>query len=168
MANKEKVSEQLASSSLKYMDSSQGIFRTLRNTCGRRCLTIFRTAIEETKRCAGASKRKAFLLECAREGLTPRSLWFHLPGRFDSDFKLKWRVTLGMMRREISFLSGQIRSLMSDRDMRLECLRRIVEPPDLLSRVMEYIEVCSQRSSEREEEMLRRRLARLRGIYGRD
>ena len=72
-----------------------------------------------------------------------------------------------MIRRELSSLSSQMRVLVSSRDMRMECLSRLIPSSTLHARVADYVTVCEQRSGEREDILLQRRLGRLRVVFGR-
>lgn len=81
--------------------------------------------------------------------------------------RLKWKTTLSMIRQEVSSLSHRMQSLASTRDMRLECLSRMIPSSTLRKRVVDYIAVCKRRNGEHEEALLVRRLARLREIHGR-
>ena len=66
------------------------------------------------------------------------------------DQHLKWKTTLAMIRLELSSLSNWMRFL-SFRDMRIECLSRLIPSATLRTRVVDYITVCEQWSGERED-----------------
>ena len=146
--------------------SSRNIFQNLSDTCGKRCLVIYRQLLEETKRIEFQSERKRFLLRCVRQKLAPRSLWFRLPGRFEKNRNLKWKMTREMLRMEVSSLSRSLTNLCASRDLRLECVRRMVGPSELWARLLEHLRNCSLLNGERAREDSSQRLTRLQELHG--
>ena len=146
--------------------SSRSIFSDISDTCGRRCLTIFRQALLETKKIKKHEETVNFLRLCVSDKMLPRSLWFRLPGRFNNDEKLKWQTGAKMLHREISRHMQELRQLEWKRDMRLECLQDLIPCNDIRSRVPLFTEECARRAEGREKSSFSLRLTRLKELHG--
>ena len=110
--------------------------------------------------------KKRFLLRCLTERLTPRSLTFRLPGKHDSDRKMKWKTTASMLRKEVIELSGETRAVGSMKDRRMECLEDMVSSAELQRQMKKFLEECERRSQQRETEHFEKRRRRLLDLSG--
>lgn len=108
----------------------------------------------------------SFLKNCFREGLLPRSLWFHLPGRFDNDDKLRSTVARNMLRAEISSCVRQREAVLRSQEVRESCLYTILENEDLANRVRQYFSAALASFRTRSSACFESRLNRLRILHG--
>ena len=142
------------------------LFSNISRTYGERCVAIFRQATKESMRIVKLEETTRFLRSCFATQVIPRSLWFHLPLNYESDAKLKWRVSKLLLRKAISDIQRQLRHLKSEKNTRLACLKMMLSNADFTG-VREFIWTGENRCRANESSHFSQRLERLVQISNR-
>ena len=113
---------------------------------------------------ANLSERIPFLSACLEEKLTPRSMSFRLPGKFNYCSGLKCFTVSKMIRQEIDSLRRSLALLEDSTAIRFACLRSMVTDPALRARICSLVKDSSSagrsRARFRSENRLRKKLLR--------
>lgn len=144
------------------------LFSRIRLTTGGRCVVIIRTLVKERKRLVDCVQKLSFLSDCLEEKLSPRSLWFKLPGRFDFNVGLKWLVTKKMIHLELRAIKELKQKTTVDVRLRYVVIANLIGDLGLRARVFDFIEKSIEAYKIKSLEISFGRLQRLRKLYGKD
>ena len=70
-----------------------------------------------------------------------------------------------MLRKDVSALSRSVGELRASRDLRVECVRKMVGPGELWSQLLDHMTSCSLRNGEQAKADFVRRLSRLQELH---
>lgn len=147
------------------MNTTEGIFKNLSDSYGKRSYVIFKEIIKETKKEINLVHKRKFLHECINSKMVPRSLWFKLPGKFNYDIKLYWTISKRLIRKEIGNITNELNTLKENITLRKSCLRDIISDNSSYQNLEDLLERRKLKYEEISLTRINNRLERLKEIY---